>query len=170
MSQFGGLATESFDPTKSPHQIDRLLQHGIVDVDVPLGGCQGRMPSKVLQNPCPDALLGKRGDEGPSTGMAGCPIDPGIGINFPEQLDQRVCREWLVGFLAGNQGAGRFPGILEGNEPSHLLLEFVANHDGATLLALGHGLGEVDWGVGAVADGVRLSAPRPLVWRIRWWF
>lgn len=57
-------------------------------------------------------------------------------------------REWLVGFLAGNQGAGRFPGILEGNESSHLLLELVAHHDGATLLALGHGLGEVDFRFG----------------------
>ena len=117
------------------------------------------MPSKVLKNPCPDALLGKRGDEGASTAVAAGSIDPCIGINLPEQLNQRVCRKWLVGFLAGNQGAGRFSGILEGDESSNLLLEFVANHDGATFLALGHGLGEVDFrfrlagGIHHIADG-----------------
>ena len=154
---------------QASHQIDRLLQHGIVDVNVPLSSRQGRMPSKVLQNPCPNALLGKRGDEGAPTAVAAGSIDPRIGINFPEQLNQRVCRKWLVRFLAGNQGAGSFSGILEGNEPSHLFLEFVANHDGATLLALGHGLGEVDFrfglagGIHHIANGEagNFTSPQP---------
>ena len=85
--------------------------------------------------------------------MAAGSIDPRIGINLPEQLDQRVCRKRLVGFLAGNQGAGRFSGILEGNESSHLLLKLIAHHDGATLLALGHRLGEVDFRFG-LAGGI----------------
>ena len=52
---------------QTSHQIDRLLQHGIVDVDITLGGGEAGMSSKVLKYPCPNAFLGKRRYKGAPT-------------------------------------------------------------------------------------------------------